>query len=104
MTSFSLVIDGAVDWTMFGMRLTLLLHKQGDRIFRVKGILVIEGEYRPGAIHGVQHLVHAPTHMATWPAGPRQSRIVFILENLDPDLIRGSFAAFMGLIPARIDA
>lgn len=103
-TSFSLVIDGAVDWTMFGMWLTLLLHKQGDRIFRVKGILVIEGEYRPVAIHGVQHLVHAPTHMATWPAGPRQSRIVFILENLDPDLIRRPFAAFMGLIPARIAA
>jgi len=103
-TSFSLVIDGAVDWTMFGMWLTLLLHKHGDRIFRVKGILVIEGEDRPVAIHGVQHLVHAPTHMATWPAGPRQSRIVFILENLDPELIRRSFAAFTGLMPARVAA
>lgn len=103
-TSFSLVIDEAVDWTMFGIWLTLLLHKYGDRIFRVKGILVLEGEDKPVAIHGVQHLVHAPTHMETWPAGPRQSRLVFILQDLSPALIRRSFAAFMGLDLARIAA
>ncbi len=103
-TSFSLMIDQPVDWTMFGIWLTLLLHKYGDRIFRVKGILVIEGEEKPVAIHGVQHLVHAPTHLQTWPEGPRQSRLVFILEGLSPDLIRRSFAAFMRLDPARIAA
>ncbi|MEC7257966.1 MAG: GTP-binding protein, partial [Pseudomonadota bacterium] len=48
-------------------------------------------------IHGVQHLVHAPVHMQHWPAGPRQSRLVFILEGLDPALIRRSFHAFMHL-------
>lgn len=99
--SFSLIVPGTLDWTMFGTWLTLLLHKHGDRIFRVKGILAIEGEDRPVAIHGVQHLVHAPTHMTHWPAdmsGPaRQSRIVFILEALAPELIRRSFAAFTGL-------
>lgn len=100
MTSFSMVIDQPVDWTMFGMWLTLLLHKHGSDIFRVKGILVIDGEDRPVAIHAVQHLVHAPTHLQTWPAGPRQSRIVFILQNLSPDLIRRSFAAFLGVTPA----
>lgn len=98
-TSFSMVIDQPVDWTLFGMWLTLLLHKYGDRIFRVKGILVIEGEDKPVAIHAVQHLVHAPTHLQTTPAGPRQSRIVFIMENLSPDLIRRSFAAFLGVRP-----
>ncbi len=103
-TSFALVIDSALDWTMFGIWLTLLLHKHGDRIFRVKGILAIEGEEKPVAIHGVQHLVHAPTHMETWPAGPRQSRIVFIMEGLSPDLIRRSFAAFMGVELARAAA
>jgi len=96
-TSFSLVVDQAIDWTMFGTWLTLLLHRYGDRIFRVKGILVIEGEDFPVAVHGVQHLVHAPTHMETWPAGPRHSRLVFILEGLDPALIRRSFKAFTGL-------
>lgn len=89
---------------MFGTWLTLLLHKHGERIFRVKGILAIKGEDSPIAIHGVQHLVHAPTHMVNWPKGPRQSRIVFILEGLSPDQIRRSFTAFMGLSEARTAA
>lgn len=103
-TSFSLVIDGAIDWTMFGTWLTLLLHKHGDRIFRVKGILALEGEDRPIAIHGVQHLVHAPTHMDHWPAGPRQSRLVFIMEGISPDAIRRSFTAFTGFADVRAAA
>ncbi|WP_226552848.1 CobW family GTP-binding protein [Celeribacter naphthalenivorans] len=103
-TSFSLVIEGEIDWTMFGTWLTLLLHKHGDRIFRVKGILALKGEDKPIAIHGVQHLVHAPTHMTHWPDGPRQSRIVFILEGLSPEQIRRSFAAFTGLSGVRAAA
>lgn len=95
--TFSLTVDQPVDWTDFGIWLTLLLHRYGDRIFRVKGILSIAGEDRPVAIHGVQHLVHAPVHMTHWPEGPRVSRLVFILEGLDPARIRRSFNAFMRL-------
>ncbi|CUH67504.1 putative GTP-binding protein YjiA [Thalassovita gelatinovora] len=102
--SFSLIIDTEIDWTMFGTWLTLLLNRYGDRIFRVKGILALKGEDRPIAIHGVQHLVHAPTHMENWPEGPRQSRLVFILEGLSPDLIKRSFAAFTGLEKVRTAA
>ncbi|MCA0044798.1 CobW family GTP-binding protein [Celeribacter litoreus] len=103
-TSFSLVIEQAIDWTMFGTWLTLLLHKHGDRIFRVKGILALEGEDRPIAVHGVQHLVHAPTHMEHWPEGPRQSRLVFIMEGISPDQVRRSFAAFTGISAVRAAA
>ncbi|SEO38401.1 GTPase, G3E family [Salinihabitans flavidus] len=95
--TFSMTIEERVDWTDFGIWLTLLLHRHGDRIFRFKGILAIEGEDRPVAVHGVQHLVHAPVHMEHWPDGPRVSRLVFILEGLDPEQIRRSFSAFMGL-------
>jgi G3E family GTPase len=103
-TSFSLVIDQAIDWTMFGTWLTLLLHRHGDRIFRVKGILALEGEDRPIAVHGVQHLVHAPTHLKHWPDGPRQSRLVFILEGISPNQVRRSFAAFTGISAVRAAA
>ncbi|SMO95692.1 GTPase, G3E family [Thalassovita litoralis] len=103
-TSFSLVIEGPIDWTIFGAWLTLLLYRYGDRIFRVKGILALDGEDKPVAIHGVQHLVHAPTHMEHWPEGPRSSRLVFILEGLSPDLIRRSFSAFTGVSRVRTAA
>ncbi len=102
--TFSLTVEEAVDWTAFGIWLTLLLHRYGDRIYRVKGILALEGEDRPVAIHGVQHLVHAPVHMSHWPDGPRHSRLVFILEGLEPARIRRSFEAFMGLVPAVVPA
>lgn len=95
--TFSLTVEESVDWTDFGIWLTLLLHRHGDRIFRFKGILAIAGEDRPVAVHGVQHLVHAPVHMEHWPDGPRVSRMVFILEGIDPERIRRSFSSFMGL-------
>lgn len=99
--TFSLTVEQSVDWSDFGIWLTLLLHRYGDRIFRFKAILAIAGEDRPVAVHGVQHLVHAPVHMTHWPEGPRVSRMVFILEGLDPERIRRSFYAFTGLNEVR---
>lgn len=93
-TSFVMSVDGAIDWTAFGVWLTMLLHRHGERVLRVKGILNLEGEARPVAIHGVQHLVHPPTHMAAWPSDDRRSHIVFIVDGLDASLLKRSFEAF----------
>lgn len=92
--SFAITVDGPVDWTAFGVWLTMLLNRHGDRIFRVKGILNVAGEERPVAVHGVQRLVHAPVHMSGWPDASRQSRIVFIVDDLDPARIEASFHVF----------
>ncbi|WP_421995116.1 CobW family GTP-binding protein [Reyranella sp.] len=98
--TFTLTLDGAVDWTAFGLWLTMLLHRHGERVLRVKGILNVTGSATPVAIHGVQHLVHPPVHMAAWPDGPRSSRLVFIVDGLDARLIERSLASFLGLVPA----
>jgi G3E family GTPase len=58
--------------------------------------LNVAGSDTPVAIHGVQHLVHAPTHMQAWPDLDRRSRLVFIVQGLDPDGIKASFATFCG--------
>jgi G3E family GTPase len=100
--SFVLVNEGTVDWTAFGIWLTMLLNRHGDRILRVKGILNIEGENFPVAIHGVQHLVHTPVHMQSWPGGDRRSRIVFIVDGIAPAVIERSFNAFNGLGAAQV--
>jgi G3E family GTPase len=92
--AFVIAADGPLDWTAFGVWLSMLLNRHGDRILRVKGILDVAGEDAPVAIHGVQRLVHPPTHMAAWPPGPRGSRIVFIVDGIDPEAIRRSFQIF----------
>jgi G3E family GTPase len=95
--SFVVTVEQPVDWTAFGIWLSMLLNRHGERVIRVKGILNIAGEDRPVAIHGVQHLVHPPVHMAGWPSDDRRSRLVFIVDGLETELIRRSFEAFAAL-------
>jgi G3E family GTPase len=92
--SFTVTLPQPIDWTSFGIWLTMLLNRHGDRVLRVKGILNLAGEAAPVAIHGVQHLVHNPVHMAGWPDADHSSRIVFIVDGIDPALVRRSLAAF----------
>ena len=95
--SFALTFDETIDWTMFGIWLTMLLNRHGAAVLRVKGILNVKGSQTPVAVHGVQYLVHLPVHMAAWPSNDRCSRLVFIVDGLDPAVIERSFCAFLGL-------
>ena len=96
--SFVVTVEEPIDWTAFGVWLTMLLNRHGDKVLRVKGILNLAGEAAPVAIHGVQHLVHNPVHMTGWPDEDRRSHIVFIVDGIDPDLVRRSLAAFNALV------
>src|SRR5215218_9612211 len=89
-----IIIDTAVDWTRFGIWLTMLLHRHGSALLRVKGILNVADAATPVAVHAVQHLVHPPRHLGAWPDRDRSSRLVFIARGLDPALIERSFRAF----------
>jgi G3E family GTPase len=75
----------------------MLVHRHGSRILRVKGILSIVDEANPVAVHGVQHLVYPPQHLGAWPDEDRRSKLVFIVDGVDPDQLRRSLAVFMAL-------
>ena len=92
--TFCMVVKDALDWTAFGVWLTLLLHCHGDKVLRVKGLLNVQGVATPVVINGVQHLVHPPVHLARWPDPDRRSRIVFIVQGLAQSSIQNSLAAF----------
>ncbi len=94
--AFAVSLDGPVDWRRFGLWLTMLLNRHGERVLRVKGILDVGDEQAPVALHGVQHLVYPPVHMAAWPDGDRTSRLVFIVDGLDRTAIERSLRAFLG--------
>jgi G3E family GTPase len=100
--AFCLTFAEPLDWTGFGIWLTMLLHAHGARVLRVKGILNVAGLATPVVIHGVQHLIHPPAHLAVWPDPDQRSRIVFIVRGLDQSVIERSLAAFHRLAdPAR---
>ena len=82
-TSFCLRFPGKLDWHAFGLWFSMLAHRHGDKLLRVKGILDVEDSETPVAIHAVQHVIHAPEHLPGWPDAERGSRIAFITQGLD---------------------
>ena len=82
-----------VDWTAFGIWLTMLLQARGQDILRVKGFLNVGGD-GPVLVNCVQHAVHPPVHLDEWPDDDRRSRLVFIGRDLDAERLRGSLSAF----------
>ena len=92
--SFALRHHRPLDWSAFGIWFSLLVHRHGGRLLRVKGLLDIQGSATPVAIHAVQHVIHAPEHLPAWPTPERASRLVFITDGLEGERVRRSFSAF----------
>jgi G3E family GTPase len=92
--AFCLTFEQPLDWTGFGIWLTMLLHTHGSNILRIKGLLNVVDVATPVVIHGVQHIVHPPAHLGRWPDDDRRSRIVFIVRGLEQRAIERSLAAF----------
>lgn len=97
--SVSVVFDGPVDWTAFGIWLSMLLHARGEDVLRVKGLLDTGGP-GPVVLNGVQHIVHPPQHLSRWPDEDRRSRVVFIMRRIPPGQLLRSLEAFRGLLGA----
>jgi G3E family GTPase len=88
-----LVLDEPLDWTAFGIWLTMLLQARGEDVLRVKGLLDVGGP-GPLLLDGVQHAVHPPVHLDAWPDEDRRSRIVFIGRGIEKCTLEDSLAAF----------
>jgi G3E family GTPase len=90
----TVVLEGSVDWTAFGIWLTMLLQARGSEIYRVKGLLDAGGP-GPVLLNGVQHVVHPPVHLDAWPDDDRRSRLVFIGRRLSAGPLERSLSAFV---------
>ncbi len=96
--SFAVIFDSPLDWTAFGVWVSMLLHRHGADILRLKGLLNVEGVPTPVLVNGVQHIVHPPSHLETWPDADRRSRLVFIVRGLSRAPIEHSLAVFNDLV------
>ena len=91
-TSFVVELDRPVDSDGFNEFLQALAIEFGERILRMKGILHVQDmPDRPAVIHGVQHVFFPITWLERWPDDARSSKLVFITQDLDAELIRSRF-------------
>lgn len=94
-SSFCMIVDAPIPWDGFVTWIEMLITTQGENLLRIKGILNVEGEPNPIAVHGVQHLFHPPVGLPEWPDDDHRSKIVFITRDIGRKAIEDTFMAFV---------
>jgi G3E family GTPase len=92
--AFCVTYDKPLDWDRFNSWVEMLITLYGADILRIKGILNVDGVDDPIVIHGVQHVFHPPARLEAWPDASRQSRLVFIVRDLKPEMFEHTLKAF----------
>ena len=100
--AFCLVNEAPLPLSACDLFLEMLRIAHGPNLLRVKGVIALDDDLsRPLVIHGVQHVFHPPVRLEAWPDADHRTRIVFIVNDLNPLFLEGLYAAFAGQI--RID-
>jgi G3E family GTPase len=97
--SISLTFSEPLDWTGFGLWLSMLLHARGQDVLRVKGFIDV-GDTGPVMLNGVQHIIHPPEHLESWPNQEHRSHVIFIVRLMDPLQIFQSLCSFQHILGA----
>lgn len=97
--SMSIRFFEPLEWTAFGLWMSLLLYAHGEEMLRIKGIVDV-GERGPIVINGVQHIIHPPQHLDDWNGEEKNSQIVFIMKNIRPEQILRSLETFQHMLGA----
>ncbi|GAA8291427.1 GTP-binding protein [Helicobacter pylori] len=88
--TLSIDFEGAMEWSAFGIWLSLLLHQYGTQILRIKGIIDIGSGFLV-SINGVMHVIYPPKHILKDQNG---SNLVFIMRHLEREKILNSLEGF----------
>ncbi|RKV53851.1 GTP-binding protein [Helicobacter pylori] len=88
--TLSVSFEGAMEWSAFGIWLSLLLHQYGTQILRIKGIIDIGSDLLV-SINGVMHVIYPPKHILKDQNG---SNLVFIMRYLEREKILNSLKGF----------
>ncbi|WP_228024977.1 GTP-binding protein [cf. Phormidesmis sp. LEGE 11477] len=91
--SVALVESGEIDGQKLNNWLSQLLQTQGPDIFRMKGILNIQGEDQRFVFQGVHMLFDGRPDRPWKPEETRKNELVFIGRNLDADRLKEDFRA-----------
>lgn len=97
--AFCFHVDEPIPEEVLTSWLEVLMAFVGSNILRVKGILNVEGSAQPIVVHGVQHIFHPPVPLPAWPSEDRRSRLVFITQDVDQEVVESTFEALRQALP-----
>lgn len=101
--TFAITRDEPVEQKAFHRLLDLLAATAGPRLLRVKGLVhECDEPQRPRVIHAVQHIVHPPAVLDSWPSEDRRTRLVFITDGVESGPVRELFASALDNRPTRV--
>jgi G3E family GTPase len=95
--SMSLTTDQPLDWLRFSTWLMLMTRKHGPKILRMKAIFQDTSTGHTVVVHGVQSQVYPPELISSMNDSCPTSQVVLIVRDLDPERIKASLRAFLGL-------
>lgn len=94
--SFALAYEAPVSGAKLWQGLEALIDGHGEKLLRIKGIVNVEGVDEPKVVHIVQHVLYPVQTLAQWPDADRRTRLVFIVRDLDPELVRATIDHALG--------
>ena len=96
--SFSIYFDEPLKWGKIAGSLDMLAQTHGANILRIKGLINVEEiDEQPVVVHAVQHMFHPPAKIDAWPTSDHRSRLVFIVKDIDRDIIEGALNSYLAM-------
>ena len=96
--SFSIYFDEPLKWGKIAGSLDMLAQTHGANILRIKGLINVEEiDNQPVVVHAVQHMFHPPAKIDAWPTSDHRSRLVFIVKDIDRDIIEGALNSYLAM-------
>ena len=89
-SSFTVTLPTSIYWEQLEPILQKLCREHGEQLLRLKGILHVEDQPAPLAVHAVQHTLYPPTLLTGWDENEPTSRLVLIGKGLNELEIRKS--------------
>ena len=86
-TTLSSRFAGALPWAKVDGWLGRVVSRCEGKLLRLKALLAIEDEEAPVLLQVVQHVIHRPERLASWPETRRESRIVLIAEGIEQGVL-----------------
>ena len=91
-STFVIELESSINREEFNEFIQDLALEFGENLLRMKGILNVEDSPdQPAVVHGVQHVFFPIRWLDGWPSEERTSKLVFITQGVDPDVVRTRF-------------